>query len=132
MASTGSTTHLVSRTEQRPVGRGLTGWQVQRVTTYMREHLGRELSLSELAFVANLSRFHFCTAFRLATGRTPFEWLAAERMTRARALLAQSGLRIHAVATAVGYQTPSAFAASFRRAVGVSPSEYRRSMSACA
>ena len=120
----------MARTEQSAVGHGLTGWQVQRVTAYMREHLERELSLSELALVANLSRFHFCTAFRLATGRTPFEWLAAERMARARALLAQPGVLIHAVAAAVGYETPSAFAASFRRAVGVSPSEYRRRMCA--
>src|SRR5262245_41241029 len=120
----------MSTMQHSPIGRGLAGWQVQRVTAYMREHLGRELSLSELASEANLSRFHFCTAFRLATGRTPFEWLAAERMTRARALLAQSNLRIHAVGTAVGYQTPSAFAASFRRAVGVSPSEFRRRMCA--
>jgi AraC family transcriptional regulator len=120
----------MAKIRQRPGGQGLARWQVQRVTAYMRDHLGRELSLSELALVANLSRFHFCTAFRLATGRTPFERLGEERLTRARELLAQSGLRIHAVATAVGYETPSAFAASFRRAIGVSPSEYRRRMCA--
>src|SRR5262245_6722277 len=130
MLSRGSKEQGMTSTGHSPVGHGLTGRQVQRVTAYMREHVGRELSLSELALAANLSRFHFCTAFRLATGQTPFEWLAAERMTRARALLAQSGLRIHAVGTAVGYQTPSAFAASFRRAVGVSPSEFRRRMCA--
>ena len=43
----------------------------------MAEHLDREISLDELAGLAGLSRFHFCTAFRLATGQTPHHWLTA-------------------------------------------------------
>ena len=37
----------------------------------MQEFLDKEFSLDELARLVNLSRFHFCTAFRLATGQTP-------------------------------------------------------------
>jgi AraC family transcriptional regulator len=63
--------------------RGLANWQVRRVTCYMRERLDQEICLNELAALVALSRFHFCTAFRLATGRTTREWLTHERMTRA-------------------------------------------------
>ncbi len=94
----------------------------------MRENVQQDIGLEELAALVGLSRFHFCTAFRLATGRTPYEALRWHRMDRARKLLAEPALRIIDVALAVGYQTPSAFAASFRRAVGISPTEFRRKL----
>jgi len=108
--------------------RGLAPWQVTRVTSYMRERLESEIGLNELAALVDLSRFHFCTAFRLATGRTPHEWLTHERMARAKTLLANPKVRVTDVALAVGYGTPSAFAATFRKVVGQAPTEFRRGL----
>lgn len=106
--------------------RGLADWQVKRVTGYMQEHLDGEISLDDLSALVHLSRFHFCTAFRLATGRTPHEWLVIKRIEKARQLLTEPALRITDIALAVGYGTPSAFTASFRKLVGVTPTEFRR------
>ncbi len=111
-----------------PHRRGLAAWQVQRVTGYMRDQLGQDIGLRELAQLVRLSRFHFCTAFRLATGQTPHEWLVMRRIGRARELLADPSLRITDIALTVGYQTPSAFSASFRRLVRATPTEYRRGL----
>jgi AraC family transcriptional regulator len=108
--------------------RGLADWQVRRVTGYMRENVGEEIGLNELAAIAGLSRYHFCTAFRLATGQTPHEWLMRERIERARAMLATSNATITEVALAVGYGTPSAFTAAFRRVTGQTPTEFRRQL----
>ncbi len=108
--------------------RGLADWQVRKVTAYMREHLEEEIGLDELAALVSLSRFHFVTAFRLATGRTPHDWLVGERIEQARALLADPRLPVTEVALSVGYQTPSSFAAAFRKAVGATPSEFRRQL----
>jgi AraC family transcriptional regulator len=44
------------------------------------------------------------------------------------ALLADPDLPITDIALAVGYQTPSAFAASFRKMLRVSPSQFRRGL----
>lgn len=107
---------------------GLTPKQVRLVTGYIREHLHRDIPLEELAGLLRLSRFYFCTAFRMATGKRPHEWLTLERIERARTLLKDRGLRIVDVGLAVGYQTPSAFAAAFRRVVGETPSNYRRQL----
>src|SRR6202000_1165276 len=105
---------------------GLTPKQLRLVTGYMQERLDRNISLEELAGLVGLSRFYFCTAFRLATGKRPHEWLTMERMEHARMLLKNPSLRIIDVGIAVGYQTPSAFAAALRRMVGDTPSNYRR------
>ena len=108
--------------------RGLADWQVKKVTTYMRAHLDEDISLDDLAALVSLSRFHFCTAFRLATGRTPHEWLVGQRIGRSRMLLTNPTLPVTEIALMVGYQTPSSFAAAFHRQVGVSPSEFRRQL----
>ncbi len=108
--------------------KGLADWQVKRVTAYMQEFVDQEVGLDELAGLVSLSRFHFLTAFRLATGQTPHEWLTALRISKAKELLAQFELPITSIALAVGYQTPSAFAASFRKVTGTTPSAFRRGL----
>jgi AraC family transcriptional regulator len=114
-------------TIEEPRG-GLADWQVKRVTAYMREHLDEEIGLDELAATINLSRFHFCTAFRRATGQTPHQWLVHLRIARARQLLAVPELPVTEIALSVGYQTPSAFAAAFRKVTGTTPTDYRRGL----
>ncbi|PDT33395.1 MULTISPECIES: AraC family transcriptional regulator [Sinorhizobium] len=114
-------------TVEEPRG-GLADWQVKRVTAYMREHLEEEIGLDELAATVNLSRFHFCTAFRRATGQTPHQWLVNLRIAQARQLLAMPELPVTEIALSVGYQTPSAFAAAFRKVTATTPTEYRRAL----
>jgi len=61
-----------------------------------------------------LGGFHFCSAFRNATGRQ---------------LLADPAIRITDANVRVSYQTPSAFTARFRRHIGDPPTEFRRQFS---
>lgn len=109
-----------------PPRRGLADWQVRKVTGYMRDHLDEPIGLDLLADLVGLSRFHFCTAFRQATGSTPHNWLVNLRMERARQLLTDPSLPVTEIALAVGYETPSAFTASFRKVTGTTPRDFRR------
>ncbi len=108
--------------------RGLAEWQVRKVTSHMRDHLDESVGLDGLADLVGLSRFHFCTAFRQATGHTPHEWFVGLRMEQARRLLAHPELTVTEVALAVGYETPSSFAAAFRKVIGTTPSAFRRAL----
>jgi len=110
------------------IRRGLADWQVKRVTSFMRDNLARPIGLDDLANLVNLSRYHFCTAFRRATGRTPHQWLTVQRIGRAQELLADPALSVTDIALSVGYETPSAFAASFRKVTGVSPTRFRQQL----
>jgi AraC family transcriptional regulator len=71
-------------------------------------------------------RFHFCTTFRLATGKTPHEWLVIQRIDMARKLLEDRVLNIIEVGLEVGYGTPPAFTTAFRKIVGCTPTDFRR------
>jgi len=107
---------------------GLARWQLKRVTDYMMAHLDKPIGLEELASLVGLSRYHFCTAFRLSTGLTPHIWLTGQRMLLAQRLLNDPNLSISEVALTVGYSTQSAFAQTFRRVVGMTPRSFRRSL----
>jgi AraC family transcriptional regulator len=114
----------------RPPRGGLAPWQTHRVVAYMKERLDQDVSLQDLADVVRLSRFHFCTAFRLSTGSTPHEMLTRLRLDEACRLLTSSKQSISEIALSVGFQTPSAFAARFWKAVGSTPRDFRRSRGA--
>jgi len=105
---------------------GLAPWQVKRVTSHLNEHLAEDVSLADLAALVGLSTFHFCRAFKQSTGLPPHRWQVARRIERARELLESSNLPVTEVAARVGYDDPTLLARAFRKAVGVSPSDYRR------
>ncbi len=107
-------------------GRGLAPWQLRRVAQHVFANLDRAIPLGELADLVRLSRFHFCTAFRLATGKTPGDWMTDARISRAIELLEEHELSITEIALEVGYETPSSFTARFRQRTGMTPSEFRR------
>lgn len=63
--------------------------------------------------------------FRAETGMGFARWRTRARLTTALPLL-RSGLSVGAVAGRVGYATPSAFVAAFRREIGTTPAQYFR------
>lgn len=116
--------HCTSGTGPR-VG-GLAPGRLRRVRDLVEAELHRDIGLEELAAAAGLSRAHFARAFRAATGETPYAYLRARRVERARRLLVDSDATICEVASATGFATQSHFGRVFRAATGVAPSAYRR------
>jgi AraC family transcriptional regulator len=112
---------------QRVVARGgLAGWQRKRVLEFIEEHLSETIALSTLSGLAQLSPYHFARAFRQALGMPPHRYHMNRRVERAKSLLADRS--VTEVALAVGYAETSSFSSSFRKATGMSPSEFRRAL----
>lgn len=84
------------------------------------------LSLSEMAGMAGLSRYHFIRAFRAATGETPRQYQIAARLRAAADRLADTCAPITEIALDVGFNDISHFNATFRQAFGMSPRTWRR------
>ena len=83
-------------------------------------------TVSELAAMSGLSRAAFARAFREALGRAPMQYLTDWRMTLARDSLRADDLSLAQIADAVGYGSPFAFAAAFRRHHGDPPGAWRQ------
>ena len=86
-----------------------------------------ELSLADLAANAGLTPFYFLRLFKRETGVTPHRFLVQTRIRRAIELLRDTRQPITEIAFAVGFGDLSNFINAFRREIGRSPREYRRS-----
>jgi len=88
--------------------------------------LGGPLTLDALARHARVSPRTFSRRFAADTGYTPMEWILRARVDLARELLERSELGIERIAADVGLGTGANLRAHFRRLLGTTPSEYRR------
>jgi len=96
---------------------------------YMSEHLDQPMRVSALAALANLSPAHFSVLFKEQTGCSPRDYLHLLRIHRACQLLRSSTLNVKEIASRLGYQDQFHFSRQFKAFQGVSPSEYRESLS---
>ncbi len=110
-----------------PTG-GLVGWQQKRLNEYIAAHLVDDISLIDLAAIAQLSIFHFVRAFKHSFGDPPHRYLMHRRMELAKTLLENLARSITEIAHAVGFADPATFTAAFRRSVGTTPTAYRRAL----
>ena len=89
--------------------------------------LAEPLAVADLARHARMSERTFARTFVAETGTTPLQWLTTARVDRARELLESRDWGSERVAAESGLGTAANLRVHFRRIVGVSPSDYRRS-----
>jgi AraC family transcriptional regulator len=107
---------------------GLAAWQQRSVTAYIEEHLPEQIPLATLAQLARLSPYHFCRAFKQSFGLPPHRYHTKLRIERAKVLLENRPLSVTQIGMTLGFSETSSFTAAFRRATGLTPSAYHRSV----
>ncbi len=85
-----------------------------------------DLSISALAADANVSDVYFRREFRTCVGMSPIEYVAKVRLENAKALLDTGIYPVSEVATRCGFDSISYFSQRFKKAYGLSPSEYMK------
>jgi len=93
---------------------------------WIDENSHHALDLNAMAKEAGLSPFHFLRTFTRTMGVTPHQYLVRSRLRRAARLLVDPDLSVTHVAMDVGFNDLSNFVRTFRRASGMSPSQFRR------
>jgi AraC-like DNA-binding protein len=109
-----------------PVKLAIPRWRMQRVDTYIRQHLGDPISLAAVAAAAGLSPMHFAARFRLATGQRPHHYILQARIEHAKGLLMASGRSVVEVAGDAGFRTQAHFTTIFKLLTGTTPCAWRR------
>jgi AraC-like DNA-binding protein len=96
-----------------------------RAKEYLNLNFSEDLSLGQIARVANMSSYYFCKMFRKETGLNFTEYLSRVRIEKAKTMLLNKNRRISEVAFDVGFQTLTHFNRTFKNILGQSPTEYR-------
>lgn len=104
--------------------------KLRRVIDFIEANLQESIGLDDLARAAGLSANHFLRVFKLATGETPYHFLRARRLERARQLLTDNTMPLAELALECGFANQAHFTAAFSREIGISPGRYRRAVRA--
>lgn len=97
--------------------------QLNQVTDYIYSNLDKNLTLTQLATIVQLSEYHFARLFKQSTGKAPHQFQLKCRIERAQKLLLQD-MAIADVAQATGFSSQSHLNYHFKRRVGITPKQY--------
>lgn len=100
--------------------------QLKRVKAFLDDFPQADISLEELARLANLSPFHLIRAFGKAFGLPPHAYQVQARLRLAREFL-RKGQTLADAAQSSGFHDQSHLHRHFKKAMGVTPKQYRQS-----
>jgi AraC-like DNA-binding protein len=86
----------------------------------------RQVSVTELARAANMSRSKFAEVFRRVLGMPPHAYAIALRVWMAQSALAGSRMTAASIAERLGFSSPQHFSRAFKSATSLTPNQYRR------
>jgi len=98
---------------------------MEEAKAYIDSRLSQEISLDQVAAMIGLTPTYFSALFKKMTNETFVQYRINRRMEKAKELLAVPHIRIVDVAVLVGYEDYPHFTKTFKKIVGISPSEYR-------
>ena len=78
--------------------------------------------------MVNISPYYFSKVFKEECGLNFIEYLTNIRIDKAKELLEKSNLSIKEICVSCGYTDPNYFSRSFKKNVGVTPTEYKEKL----
>lgn len=103
---------------------------VERAQAYLAANFDQPLTLADIARATQCSPFHLARLFRTELGTSLRRYQERLRFAAAIERLARGESDLLRLALDLGFTSHSHFTANFRRALGVTPSELRRTLSA--
>lgn len=104
---------------------GLSPAQRRRVLALIKDNLGVEVTVSDLADSIGVSPSYFHRAFKASFGMTPHHFILRERIAQAKSMLTEARQSVSDIAAELGFSSHSHFTRNFHRLTGVTPSQFR-------
>lgn len=98
---------------------------VRLAKKYIAKNYKENITLAQVAEAVSLSRVYFSILFKRETGMNFLEYINQCRIDAAKEMLKDIRYNIGEVAEASGFQDSRYFSKVFKKAVGISPSDYR-------
>lgn len=113
----------------RPVRRqSAAASHVARACDFIANYYALPISVEDIAAHVGLSRSRLYRAFQKEARLSPVQYLSHFRIRQACVLLRRGDLSIKAVAQSVGFENQLYFSRRFHEIMGISPTEYMRSL----
>jgi AraC family transcriptional regulator len=109
---------------EKPMTGGLAGWRLRLIDERLTDSPSAP-TLEELASLCNCSVRQLTRGFRVSRGCSIGDYVEQRRIEAAKRFLV-GGESVKTIAFTMGFSSPSSFTYAFRRAVGISPSQFRQ------
>lgn len=100
---------------------------IQQAINFLDDYYTTEIDLHRLADSIGYSLDYFRFLFKEATGISPKKYILQKRLALAKKQISHSEFPLAEVASNCGYDDYYQFATYFKKEVGISPSQYRKS-----
>lgn len=98
---------------------------IEQAKAFIRQNYSKDISLDEVSRQANISPYYFSKIFKEETGENFIEYLTNIRIEKAKDLLINTEYSMKEICTMCGYADPNYFSRSFKKNVGLSPTEFK-------
>jgi AraC family transcriptional regulator len=109
-----------------PSHRRLGQKQIERLRDFVSANLTSDITLASMAAVCGLNNEEFMRAFKATAGISPYQYVLALRIARARDLLCDPSWTLPDIAAECGFSHQQHLTSTFRRFTGRTPAAYRR------
>ena len=99
---------------------------VEKIASYIEQHLEEDLSLDKIAKELNYSKFYIARVFAGNTDCTIYKYIQGRRLTKAAFELVNTTKPIIEIAYEAKYSSPQAFSLAFHQAYQCTPQNYRK------
>lgn len=117
----------VDREEMSGTENGRDTERIRQIMEYIQKHYAEKITLEDLADEIHLCRSESCRMFKRYMNESIFDYLLDYRVEKSLELLRQSGMDVTQIAGMVGFANPGYYARIFKRKMGCTPMEYRKS-----
>ena len=98
---------------------------IAQIQAFIQNNLHRNLSLVEIANVANYNSAYVSRLFKQMTGENLFQYIVRVKMEKAKDYLVRTNDSIQQIAEKLGYDSSQYFSSVFKKKTGLSPRDYR-------
>ncbi len=99
---------------------------LNKALSFINNNLGYPFKLKDLAKELNYCERQLCNIFTQHLGTSPKQYIISERIKRACTFLSTTYTSIELIADSLGFYSTSHFITTFKNAMGVSPTQYRK------
>lgn len=103
--------------------------RIRKIMEYIQKHFAEKITLEDLADQIHLCKSESCRLFKRYMNESMFDYLLNYRIERSLELLRQSDLDVTQIAGQVGFANPGYYSRIFKRKMGCTPLEFRKSRS---
>lgn len=101
--------------------------KISQSICFIHDHFGENITLDDIAKECELSKSELCKLFKKYVGQSPMQYLMKYRISSSCYFLLYTSDNIGTVSNKIGLEDSNYFAISFKRIMGCTPSEYRKS-----